>query len=911
MVDLETTGLPGQAGAEILELGAVLLDPDREEVRTLSVLFRPAAPLPPLVVRITGIRDEDVAGAATATELAPALRALLEGRVIVAHNADFERHFLARQIDPELARATFLDSLDLLALAHPDAPDLRLESFTRELLGSEEHHRALDDALDTARILARIARAAASGERRYVLARRALERFAPDSAWLDLLAKSGDREGEAPPEPRYLEIGESFEPPVPFDPEAIAAALGDEARCRRHLPGYRARPEQIRLARHFARHLERGGVLLLEGGTGVGKSLAYLAAAIPFAMARHRGGPPAPVVISTRTRLLQDQLLTKDIAAAARLLGHPALRAVSIKGRANYACERSLRGVLEEGLEPRIFAEDRLAYAALEACARIRPHGEIGTLPAALLRRYPPLRDLRRRAVAARAEQCTREQCAGFPTCALGRRRASLADAHLVVANHDLLLRWPADYPSFEHVIADEVHELAAVADEVFAILVEPEEIVDRFDELVGTPSRRGSGLLPRAVRRRLGRDPVAWRRALHQSLQELGRALAEAAPYGSVELPRLSPALQREAREAAADAADRLERIAGELRRAAESAPEEPAPEVTGRVAALVDAARALRMPFGEEAERYVASVEGIEPPYDRWRLALRPVSPADLFHESFLERLSSFAGVSASLFVDGDEFAALGSLELHRAGRVERVSEPSPFPYADHMRVLAMHGPADLVEETAAVLLELARRLRGRTLGLFTSLARMNQVAEILAPELQAEGIELLLPRRGTDDPSALVERFGSTSSVLLGARRFWQGLDLPGDKLQAVVIEKLPFEVPGELRRRRRARLEEAGLRDGFGRFELGTMLLNLKQMAGRLIRGEEDRGLLVIVDARPEKAYFERLREALPGEPPIAVGGRERIGELLSELGLPREAAAPGADRKTPASEVGDR
>ena len=85
----------------------------------------------------------------------------------------------------------------------------------------------------------------------------------------------------------------------------------------------------------------------------------------------------------------------------------------------------------------------------------------------------------------------------------------------------------------------------------------------------------------------------------------------------------------------------------------------------------------------------------------------------------------------------------------------------------------------------------------------------------------------------------------------------------------------------------------------------------MLLNLKQMAGRLIRGEEDRGLLVIVDARPEKAYFERLREALPGEPPIAVGGRERIGELLSELGLPREAAAPGADRKTPASEVGDR
>ena len=194
-------------------------------------------------------------------------------------------------------------------------------------------------------------------------------------------------------------------------------------------------------------------------------------------------------------------------------------------------------------------------------------------------------------------------------------------------------------------------------------------------------------------------------------------------------------------------------------------------------------------------------------------------------------------------------------------------RVSIESPFPYREHMRVVALEPGGDLVEETAETLADLARLLGGRTLGLFTSLRRMREVAELLGEKLRGEGFDVLAPRRATDDPSVLVERFVRSGGILLGARTFWQGLDIPGPALQAVVIEKLPFEVPTELRKRREARIKLAG-QDAFERYTLGKMLLNLKQMTGRLIRTEEDRGIAVIVEGRTDRRYFARLGEALP-------------------------------------------
>jgi ATP-dependent DNA helicase DinG len=187
------------------------------------------------------------------------------------------------------------------------------------------------------------------------------------------------------------------------------------------------------------------------------------------------------------------------------------------------------------------------------------------------------------------------------------------------------------------------------------------------------------------------------------------------------------------------------------------------------------------------------------------------------------------------------------------------------------------------------------LARTLRGRTLGLFTSLARMRETADRLTQLLEGEGIEVLLPRRASDDPAALVDRFRRArgGAVLLGARRFWQGIDVRGDDLQAVVIEKLPFDVPTELRRRRDDRLRAQG-EDPFGRASLGRMLLHLKQMSGRLIRSETDRGLVVIVDARQDRGYFRRLSDAFPEGVEISTASIEALPGMARDLGLAESA-----------------
>jgi ATP-dependent DNA helicase DinG len=897
VVDLETTGLSEDPGAEILEFGALLLEPGAGRLLALSSLVRPRGPLPLAVQRLTRLTPEDVAAAPPVEELAKPVEAVLAGRTLVAHNAGFERHFLSRFVSSRLGDANYLDTQDLLAITHPDAPDLRLETFTRDLLGREEEHRALADALDTLRVLSRVAAGAREGEPRYATARSALESYVPQAPWSRLLSRAPLARPSREPV-GYVRIEERGEPRVPFEPDAIAAALSDEARGRRHFEGYRVREQQVRMAREFAAVLASGGRLLLEGGTGVGKSLAYLAAAIPFAVEKEEAGQAGPVVVSTRTKLLQDQLLGKDIPAAAAMLGYPELRALSIKGRANYVCARRFKVVEAEGREPRIFLEDRMAWAVLSACARTRRHGEVGTLPGVLFHRFPPLRELLRRSVAARAEQCTREQCAHEPGCPFGRRRGALAEAHLVVANHDLLLRWPPDYPRLCHVVADEAHELAAVADEVFAREVRPPEVLERFDELFGNPADEASPapLLPRARLRGLQRDTRAWRRSIQQELVALGRALARhASEYGEVQLPRGAERTHPEAAQLAARAAERLEEVAEQAARLAEGRDGDGEEEESLErvIAELRDAAAALRGAFFGGDEDAVAAFERLDPPFERWRLAVRIVSPAELFHERFAEGLESLACVSASLFVGGDAFAALGELELERRhGLVaKRVSVESPFPYTEHMRVVALDSRGDLVEETAEVLAALARLLGGRTLGLFTSLRRMRDVGELLSERLRGEGFDILTPRRASDDPAALVERFAhaGAGSVLLGARTFWQGLDIPGTALQAVVIEKLPFEVPTELRQRREARLRQAG-EDAFERYTLGKMLLNLKQMTGRLIRTEEDRGLAVIVDARRDRGYFRRLPDAFPPGCEIAVAGRGRLAELLREVGI---------------------
>ena len=505
-------------------------------------------------------------------------------------------------------------------------------------------------------------------------------------------------------------------------------------------------------------------------------------------------------MISTRTKLLQDQLLGKDIPAAAAMLGYPELRALSIKGRANYVCARRLEQVLAEGREPSIFAQDRFAYAALLACARTRRWGEVGTLPAALLFRYPPLRDLLRRSVAARAELCSREQCASERSCPFGRRRAALAQAHLVVANHDLLLRWPPDYPDFTFAFVDEAHELAAVADEVFAAEVRPAEVLERLDELFGRPAggRDGDALLPKGRRRAAERDARAWRRGVQQDFVALGRSLAaRAGEMGELHLPLHAEQMLPDETELAAQAAQRLEsaaQAADEL--PADEAAESPRAVAVARASAELRAdAAALRGAFaaGERGGGRRASSSSI-------RRSTAGGSSCARSRRRALPRALRRTARGTRLRV-GEPVRRGRRLRGARRARA-RGAQRRPTRCASRSRARSRtpstcawwrsSPAASSSRRRPGRWRTLARLLGGRTLGLFTSLRRMRDVAELLGEKLRGEGFDVLAPRRATDDPAALVERFARSGGsaarrahLLAGPRHPGPGAPGRGDR------------------------------------------------------------------------------------------------------------------------------
>ena len=255
-------------------------------------------------------------------------------------------------------------------------------------------------------------------------------------------------------------------------------------------------------------------------------------------------------------------------------------------------------------------------------------------------------------------------------------------------------------------------------------------------------------------------------------------------------------------------------------------------------------------------------------------------------------LDKVETLFGTSATVAIGGERIGAVRELELDERAAGKLVTHDpvdSPFDYEKNLEVLFLSDRTDmarLVDRTAEAAATLAESLGGRTLVLFTSRDRMIKVANILENRLAPEGIGVIAPTAGNADPHELVRTFlASPRSVLLGARSFWQGVDLAGDACRAVVIEKLPFDVPGDPLLDRRASIIEADGGSPFLDYTIPRMLLRLKQMMGRLIRTPTDSGLIVLVESRSDKRYFRRLLDAVP---PQARTKKVPLAELGGEV-----------------------
>ena len=857
-LDLETTGFD-PAADRIVEIGAARLhlDPDGRVTvgERFATLVDPGAALERVITRLTGIRDEDLAGAPPADVALARLADFLGDTPVVGHNVGFDLAFLERAGLPPRER---LDTVELASILMPTAPTYALQSLAAAAaITPDAAHRALDDALTCAAVLADLARKA---------------RLLPPTvlgeahAYAPLLGAPfvtffGDALASAV-RGVWTDTRIQTPPPVavaqpPAAAVAVAAVFAHDGPLARSLAGYEERSQQRELALAIERAFADGGPLVAEAGTGVGKSLAYLVPALSRALTGER------VIVSTHTLPLQDQLVRKDLPALQEALG-TRVSVTVLKGRSNYLCPRrwqQFRGTTQTREEARLALKTLIWRLDTTTGDR----AELNLLGAES--------DLWSR-VSADDENCDARRCARVAGgCYLQRARDAAAKSGLIVTNHALLLQDArmrgALLPPAEHLVVDEAHRLEEVATDAFGLALEDRLVRRALDRVSRAPAVVAALKDDRADSAETLRREVA---SAHERAGELFTALAAVLdPRALEDRLRVTAGLRASderwlpvelAGERLADAVAGVTSATDRL--AARTTDEDDQAELASVAAELAGIksaiARGIHNPRAGDIVWLERRAEGDVV------LRVAPSHLGEAIRRGLVEPRRSAVFTSATLAVAESFAFAMDRFGI--ADLAEARAFGSPFDYATQAILVvpddgALPGDPEFADEAAETIAEIGRVLEGRTLVLFTSHTAMRDVAARLGP-LEESGIAVLT--QGIDGSRrALLERFAAGRAVLLGTQSFWEGIDLPGEILECVVIARLPFAVPDDpLVQGRSERYE-----DPFREFHLPQAALRLRQGFGRLIRTRTDRGAVVLLDRRALlRDYGAALLAALP-------------------------------------------
>lgn len=896
-VDLETTGFDAVKD-EIIEIAAVRFS-DGKIVDEFNTLVNPGRHIPEAVTQLTGLTDEDVIGAPGVQNALPLLRSFVGSSAWIAHNVSFDAAFLNHR--STLVSNPRLDTYELASILLPGAPRYNLTTLTT-LMGANigNAHRALFDARATAHIYWRFWEKAISlpsalleelidlsrdlrwdSRLFFEMALREQNGVSPKQLVIPFTTENGDRRPL-----RRIDV-EDFQP---IDPSRIESILGSGGELARAIDDYEERTGQILMASQVADAFNNADQVIIEAGTGTGKSIAYL---VPAALWSSQNADR--VVISTNTINLQEQLILKDIPALQQTIDTQ-FNAALMKGRANYLCPRRLAAARKRRPSS---VEELRALGKILVWLQESSTGDRGELT---LRGEEFGAWLR---LSADDEGCTTETCRALMdgVCPFYKARKAAEAAHIVVVNHALLISDALTenrvLPEYDHLIVDEAHHLEDAITGGLSFRLDESTLRRRTADL-GNERRGLLGAFLGSIRQSQVPEKDVVR--LESYIADVGSAISAM----DIHVHRFFGDLRTLAHAVVRNRGDYTAhiRILDEVRRKHEFARVQDSWSTLREFLEVIS--EALNQ-LNKALERFnlfqVPDLEGLT----------TSVGATDRFFNDVTSQLDAFVDAPGSNTIywmsvgQSDESLTVNTAPLHvgemtqqylwsskstvvltsatlqtnesfeflkqrlNANHMRTVDVGSPFNYRDSTLVFVpddIPDPSDRHKYQAAVergIIELAAALNGRVLALFTSYAQLKQTAQAITPRLALGNITVYDQSDGSSR-QALLEGFQNTErAVLLGTRSFWEGVDIPGEALSALVIARLPFAVPTDPVFAARSETYA----DHFNAYALPDAILRFRQGFGRLIRRQSDRGIVAILDNRVRtKGYGRSFIDALP-------------------------------------------